>query len=638
METLLFLMIFPLIAALALLFIKNNQLRKMVVILSATAIAVISIYLLATGINSQPTYYPLEPGLINLVMLLIEVIIGLYLIYVSAKFGKYPALALVVLQLAAILFYETAYAGRITETNNLFIDQLSLIMALIIGVIGSLICVYSLGYMRDYHHEHKDVKDNRKIFFFLMFAFLSAMYGLVFSNNIAWIYFFWEMTTVASFLLISYSQTQESIDNAFKALTMNLLGGLGFALAILYLGSMANPVMELDKLLTMDKAVILLPVALISFAGITKSAQMPFSSWLIGAMVAPTPVSALLHSSTMVKAGVYIIVRLAPVLQGTLTGYMVALIGGFTFLLASAIAISQSNAKKVLAYSTIANLGLVVACGGLGTYEALWAAILLIIFHAISKSLLFLSVGTIENRIFSRDIEDMGGLIIRMPKIAVMMLIGIAGMFLAPFGMLISKWATLKAFVDASPILVAIIAFGSAVTVFFWSKWMGKIISVTYLHKNVEDKVNSEEWTALYCLAALTVGICMAFPLVSSDLIEPYIMKIYEKTLDLSSVTILSQDNITIMLIMLGLIFLLPLSMLYYRLPRKHLTPYMGGRPTTPEMRFKGAAGLERDLSLRNYYLDDFFGEGRLSKIGVSICIILIILMFGASLAPGVAL
>ena len=111
--------------------------------------------------------------------------------------------------------------------------------------------------------------------------------------------------------------------------------------------------------------------------------------------------------------------------------------GGFTFLLGSAIAISQSNAKQVLAYSTIANLGLIVACAGVGTYKLVWAAILLIIFHAIAKSLLFLCVGTVEHQIGSRNIEDMSRLIVRMPKVAVMMLLGIAAMFLAPFGMLI---------------------------------------------------------------------------------------------------------------------------------------------------------------------------------------------------------
>ena len=482
--------------------------------------------------------------------------------------------------------------------------------------------------MKDFHEHNKDVKDHRNWFFFIMFAFLSAMFGLVFSNNLTWVYFFWEITTISSFLLIGYTGTHEAKNNAFKALVMNLLGGLAFAAALFYLGSSpsAGGIIELSELMTSGKAVALIPAVLISFAGITKSAQMPFSSWLVGAMVAPTPVSALLHSSTMVKAGVYIIIRFAPVLQGSLSGYMIALIGGFTFLLASAIAVSQSNAKKVLAYSTIANLGLIVACAGIGTYEAVWAAILLMIFHAVSKALLFLCVGTVEHRINSRDIEDMGGLIVRMPKVAFMMLIGIAGMFLAPFGMLISKWATLRAFIDASPvispILLAIIAYGSAVTVFFWTKWMGRLIEVTQVKKQIEDKVSSQEWSALYSLAALTVLLCLMFPTVSAIMIEPFILNIYHQQAQLG------QDNTMIMLMMLGLILVMPLSMLYYGKDRKHISAYMCGRPTTPDMRFKGSLGITRELALKNYYMQSYFGESKLYKIGTALCIGLMVLMF----------
>ena len=137
-------------------------------------------------------------------------------------------------------------------------------------------------------------------------------------------------------------------------------------------------------------AALTIPLALIAVAGLTKAAQMPFSTWLTGAMVAPTPVSALLHSSTMVKAGVYLLVLFAPLFSQTWVGVFLALIGAFTFVVTSALAISQSNAKKVLAYSTIANLGLITACAGIGTPEAIMAAILLIIFHAVSKALLFL--------------------------------------------------------------------------------------------------------------------------------------------------------------------------------------------------------------------------------------------------------
>lgn len=628
MNVLFFLAAFPLVVAAIMLLLPKGMLRNHIVNLSALLIIAASVYLLATNYNAESALYPAEYPLISEAMLGIEILIALYVLYASIKSQKYLATILIILQSAVILYFEAAYAPGIVVKNNVFIDQLSLIMAAIIGIIGSLICVYALGYMKDFHEHHKEIKDHRNWFFFVMFAFISAMFGLVFANNLMWIYFFWEITTICSFLLIGYTGTHEARNNAFKALIMNLLGGLAFAAAIFYLGSApsSNGIMELNELMTSGKAVALIPAVLISFAGITKAAQMPFSSWLVGAMVAPTPVSALLHSSTMVKAGVYMIVRFAPVLQGSLSGYMIALIGGFTFLLASAIAVSQSNAKKVLAYSTIANLGLIVACAGIGTYEAVWAAILLIIFHAVSKGLLFLCVGTVEHRINSRDIEDMGGLIVRMPKIAFMMLIGITGMFLAPFGMLISKWATLRAFIDASPlfspILLGIIAYGSAVTVFFWAKWMGRLIEVTQVKKQIEDKVNIEEWLALGPLAALTVLLCLLFPMVSSVLIEPFILKIYHQAAQLG------QDNVTIMLIMLCLVIVMPLSMLYYRKDRKHISAYMCGRPTTPDMKFAGSLGITRELALKNYYMQNFFSENKVYRIGTALCVGLMALMF----------
>ncbi|HBQ27231.1 MAG TPA: oxidoreductase, partial [Syntrophomonas sp.] len=162
-------------------------------------------------------------------------------------------------------------------------------------------------------------------------------------------------------------------------------------------------------------------------------------------MVAPTPVSALLHSSTMVKAGVYLVVRMAPAYQGTYLSDLVAVAGAFTFLTASVLAVTQSNAKRVLAYSTIANLGLIIACAGINTPVAISAAIALIIFHAVSKGLLFLSTGVIEHNIGSRDIEDMGGLVDRMPVTTIIVAIGVLSMFLPPFGMLVGKWASLEA-------------------------------------------------------------------------------------------------------------------------------------------------------------------------------------------------
>jgi len=634
MITLPFLVLFPAVIAILLLLVSADAWRRLVVKAGALIIGIASLYLLFITPETGPGFFPVEFDSISELMFLAEMVIAAFLVYLGIKYKKYLAIFLVVAQAALLVYYESLAATGTHIVPNLFIDQFSLILALIIGIIGSLICVYALGYMATYQEHHPEVRDRRRTFFFLMFFFLSSMFGLVFSDFLPWVFFFWELTTLCSFLLIGYSGTGEAINNAFLALNMNLLGGIAFVGALLYLAfvSPGGELLNISTLIHSGHMVALVPAVLIAFAGITKAALMPFSAWLVGAMVAPTPVSALLHSSTMVKAGVYIIVRFAPVLTGTMEGLIIGLIGGFTFLLASAIAISQSNAKKVLAYSTIANLGLIVACAGVGTYKLVWAAILLIIFHAIAKSLLFLCVGTVEHRIGSKDIEDMTGLIVRMPHVAVMMFIGIAGMFLAPFGMLISKWAAIEAFIEAQfgLIFVAILAFGGSITVFFWSKWMGKIISVCPVAAKVENRIPQEKWIALSLLTAMTVFICLAFPLISSYLIEPFVLSVYGAT------TRLSQDNVTIMVMMLFLLMIMPFSLLWFRKEKNIVPPYMAGRPATPDLHFLGSMGVTRQVTLGNYYLEEVFGEKRLFMAGTALCLGLILLV--GTLTAGVAL
>jgi NADH:ubiquinone oxidoreductase subunit 5 (chain L)/Multisubunit Na+/H+ antiporter, MnhA subunit len=632
MIDLVFLIVFPLIAAVLLLVVSKDSIRDALVKISALLIGIVSLMTLFLYYNTGALYFPVGYQQVSQIIFLVEVFLALFILYLGIKYRKSLAVVLILVQLGLLAYFEMFCSEALHAVQNLFIDQLSIIMALIIGIIGSAIAVYAVGYMGTYHRNHPEVQDRRRTFFFMVFLFISSMFGLVFSNNLIWVFLFWELTTVCSFILIGYSRSEEAVNNAFLALVMNLLGGIAFAGALIYLAGIdpSGNLFEINQLISAGQALAIVPAVLISFAGITKAALMPFSSWLVGAMVAPTPVSALLHSSTMVKAGVYIIVRFSPVLSGSFEGLIIAMIGGFTFLLASAIAISQSNAKKVLAYSTIANLGLIVACAGIGTYKLVWAAIMLIIFHAIAKSLLFLCVGTVENRIGSKDIEDMAGLIVRMPKIAVMMFIGIAGMFLAPFGMLISKWVAIEAFIDApfGIIFVTILAFGGSITVLFWSKWMGKIISITQYGKRVEGNIRSEKWFVLYLLTSLTVLVCLIFPLISSVLIEPFVLSVYGFT------TRLAQDNIMIMVMMLFLLMIMPLSMLFYRNGAKELPPYMGGRPTTPDMKFAGSMGIVRESSFSNYYFEQYCGESRLLMAGTGLCLGLILI--GATLLLGV--
>ena len=440
----------------------------------------------------------------------------------------------------------------------------------------------------------------------MLFLFLAAMFGLVLSQNLIWIYFFWEITSVISFLMIGYTRTEEAVNNSFCALWMNLLGGLGFAVAIAIMAQISGSL----QLIHVVEVGAPLPLMCLALAGMTKSAQLPFSTWLLGAMVAPTPSSALLHSATMVKAGVYLLIRISPALEGNLVGIIVSSIGGFTFIMASMMAIAQNDAKKVLAFSTISNLGLIVGCTGIGAEETVWAAVFLMIFHSVSKSMLFQSVGAAENTLGSRDIEDMHGLIIRVPKLAYIMGIGIAGMYLAPFGMLISKWVALKAFVDSgNVILVLCIAYGSATTMFYWTKWLAKLICYHIPRDKVKDVTRKDEYISMFFHAATMLLLCLLLPVIAETVINPIVRNLFGNTHDVISMSVL-----TTMAIMLVSIFIVPAVMFFVsRRSHKELVPiYMNGVNNGDNRFFINSFGGQDHLYLSNWYLRFEFGRRHL--------------------------
>lgn len=614
-----FLLVFPLCVAFVLLFFKSTKARALTVVGSSLLIALASLSLLGLKAHRNIVRIDLDAPWVAGAMLAVEIALAAYIFYIGIRTKRYMASVLVAIQALLVVGFEWRFGHSLHVEHTIFIDAFSVIMTLIIGIVGSLIAVYALGYMDSFHALHrKECDDRRPLFFFIIFVFLSAMFGIVLSNNLLWMYFFWEITTICSFVLIGYKQTQESVDNAFRALIYNLLGGLFFAAGIIMVYFSAQTI-EMDKLMFLHKTSVLLPVVFFCFAGIVKSAQMPFSSWLLGAMVAPTPVSALLHSSTMVKAGVYVVVRFAGVLENTAAGLGIALIGAITFLITSIIAITQSDAKKILAYSTVANLGLIIMCAGIGTYEAVWAAILLIIFHAVAKCLLFLCVGVVEHKIHSRDVEDMSGLIIKLPRLSIMMQIGMAGMFLAPFGMLISKWAVLKAMVDYNPLLSIFLVFGSSATLFFWVKWMGRLLCIIEEKDEHEDDIHPSEWTALTSLSAMTIGVCAFFPAIAAVLIEPFIQEMYQTTMSMG------QGNLIIMAIMLAMVMLFPLSFFNYGKRVKVVDAYLAGANTPRGTAFYDSFGGARDMHMRSFYLEEYLKEGQLFRIAIAVCIILMI-------------
>jgi ech hydrogenase subunit A len=614
------LILVPLAAGLMLLCLPDLP-RKILVSLVTLAVCCGTVFLATLPTPVDLSGLRLNPYWINLGMQFVEIGMSIFIIYVGVRAKRPLIVALALAQACLMVWFELTQGEHLEVAQNLFVDKLSVIMALINGLVGGGICIYALGYMREYHTvAHRDVPDRRPLFFALLFIFMGAMFGLIFSNNLVWMFLFWEITTLCSFLLIGYTQTDEAKRNALRALVMNLAGGLAFAMAIVWLHRQTGRI-ELQALIASKQSLVLLPAALLCFAGITKSAQLPFSSWLLGAMVAPTPVSALLHSSTMVKAGVYLVLRMAPAVTGTKVGMMVALVGAVTFVVGSMAAITSSEAKRVLAWSTVANLGLIVLCGGIGTYEAVWAGILLIIFHAVAKCLLFLCVGVVEHKLHSRNIEDMSGLVVRMPRVAIMMQIGMAGMFLAPFGMLISKWAVLKAVVDAYPSLSVFIAFGSAATLFFWVKWMGKLVQVVGPAPRIKKELVLGEAIALYGLSAATALACLLFPLISSHFIEPYIYTVFGQSASLG------EGNVIIMTIMMAMVMLFPLSFMNYGRGVKVVDAYLGGANVHSSVQFRSIADSVQDVEIGNYYLRNIFSEAWLSRWGVIGCAALLVAM-----------
>ncbi len=640
MELIAFLILFPFLAALVMSSMRKSGLIRRCVQFSFCGIIVAAVILFAAAglVNGETVSYLPHTHGIDMLMLAVEWALVALVFYYSFKYRKYYCALLSIAQTALMTWLELS--GRASlPGDHILSDKLTIVMALMIGIVGCLICVYAIGYMKDYNRHHLDYKDRRYFFFAMLFVFLGAMMGLVFSSNMIWIYFFWEITSICSFLLIGYNQTEEAMGNSFRALWMNLLGGLGFAVGIVYAVTQLQ-VINIQELVAFAvsgderASLALIPVVLLSFAGLTKSAQLPFSGWLLGAMVAPTPTSALLHSATMVKAGVYLLIRLAPALEGSLAGLMVTTIGGFTFFVTSMLAISQDDGKKVLAYSTISNLGLITACAGVGMNEAVWAGILLMLFHAVSKSLMFLSVGAVENCTGSRNVEDMHGLIVKLPGLAYVMIIGIAGMFLAPFGMLISKWAALKAYVDSGSILLVIfLVFGSATTLFYWTKWLGTLVAVHHHSEQIKNVTKKSEWTSLISLSILMVGLCLTFPLVSTYLIEPFLEDMYHTYVP----NLIGTGNLYIMIMMLCTILILPIAVRVLTLGRKNklVMSYMGGANAGDDRNFTDSFGQEKPMYLANWYMPDYFGEKKLLKpsllFAAAALIILMIMTMGGA-------
>ena len=395
-------------------------------------------------------------------------------------------------------------AGKISISIGILVDPLSSLMAVIVAGVSLLVQVYSLGYMRD------DPSFGRFFSYLSLFAF--SMLVLVLADDFILLYIAWELVGLCSYLLIGFwYQKPEAARAAKKAFVVTRVGDLGFLIGILFLSIMAGSFDfgVVTKFLgggsvSQGRATL---VALLLFCGaIGKSGQFPLHVWLPDAMEGPTPVSALIHSATMVAAGVYMVARLYGIFEASPDAMrVIASLGAFTALFAASIAIAQDDIKRVLAYSTISQLGYMMLALGVGGYGA---GVFHLATHAAFKTLLFLGAGSVIHALGTNDIWSMGALRRSMPVTAatfLVALLSIAGIF--PFAGFWSKDEILQATLASGR--GGLYAMAMA-TVFLTAFYMSRVFFVAFTGK-AREAIRAHESPPVMTIPLLILAILAAF-------------------------------------------------------------------------------------------------------------------------------
>ena len=415
---------------------------------------------------------------------------------------------------------------------SFILDGFSLFFVLLITGMGTLIFLYSQRYMALNFHLLK--------FYSWMLIFAGAMLGLVTSSNLILLYVFWEMTTISSFFLIGLSdQDNRARRNAVQALMITTFGGLamlaGFLLIYITLGTFELTEIWSRAAELRDSSLLAPIIVLIILGAATKSALFPFHIWLPSAMVAPTPVSAYLHSATMVKAGVFLVARFVPVFAAvSLWEITLVTLGLATLIIGGLLALRQSDLKSLLAYSTISQLGMMVALYGLSTELAVAAATIHLLSHAIFKGGLFLVAGTIEYEVGTRQLRSLGGLAAAMPVLATVAAIAALSLGgIPPLMGFLSKETLIQASLDLSGpsgwTVPLVLVLGSAVTLayslrFWFGVFGGRNVESVTSHPTVPGLLVLAP--AVLAVATLAIGV---YPgLVGGNLISPAVTSVIQ--------------------------------------------------------------------------------------------------------------
>ncbi|MCY7472246.1 Na+/H+ antiporter subunit A [Bacillus safensis] len=458
------------------------------------------------------------------------------------------------------LFSQAEWIPSLGMNFTVYVDGLSLLFALLITGIGSLVVLYSIFYL-------SKEKEQLGSFYTYLLMFMTAMLGVVLSDNMVVLYLFWELTSISSFLLIGYWYKRErSRYGATKSLLITVFGGLamlgGFILIYLITDSFSIREAVNQLQLIMASPYFIPAMILILLGAFTKSAQFPFYIWLPDAMEAPTPVSSYLHSATMVKAGIYLVARFSPIFAiSEVWFWTISIVGLVTLFWGSFHAVRQNDLKAILAYSTVSQLGMIMLMLGVGAAAihennpaffgaAVLAAIFHLINHATFKGSLFMAAGIIDHETGTRDIRKLGGLMTIMPITFTITLIGTFSMAgLPPFNGFLSKELFFTSMIRISDISFTDVSTWGAI--FPALAWLASVFTFIYSmmllfktfrgHLNIDQLEKKPHEAPIgmlippIILAALVVTFFFFPNILAYSVIEPAIAAIIPEAIETGS-------------------------------------------------------------------------------------------------------
>ncbi|EDZ61589.1 Ni/Fe hydrogenase, type 4, subunit D [Sulfurimonas gotlandica GD1] len=519
------LIISPLIFALMVM-LNRYVMQNTMAIVFVSILAIVSLSHLFTTIDVLQASLP---HLFHNIFMFIDFILLAYFLWQGI--AKKHSLVTMFAVIQMLLYTYVISLSPTLLSSDILVDKVSSIMYLVINIVGGVIIIYALEYIKSEEFS----KFKKSGFIAMLFLFLSVMNFIVSTNNIEIFFMLFELTTLFSYLLIAYRSDELSNNNALKALWMNQIGGVAILLALV-VSITKYDTLYFDILIKNIDSTYLLPIALLAIAGFVKGASIPFDKWLLGAMVAPTPVSAILHSATMVKIAPYLMLKLSPaIISSGFASITITLIGTFVFFAASMLALSKDYFKEILGLSTIALLGLMMALAAIGSEESITACLVLIVFHAISKALLFFQAGILEKVNHLKYVKEINGLVNHSPILVFFIIIGFASLTLPPFGAFIAKFMAIESIateITRNPLYVLaliFIALGSVFLTLLYFKVVTKLFA-----KDVSSKEdNHTPLPKLYMIPSsilvslLIIGILVSYDmklLSSTEIIVPSLL------------------------------------------------------------------------------------------------------------------